>query len=189
MIMTACSSQSVDEDKISASEPETEELNALEEISKVCLESDIEACRETYNEKSDQIDEEFSEGKETIGKYLNVHKVLTSSKTAEEKLKDIESDMTYIKNKGYYTLAKFNRKLGNNYYADYLETVIQPKAQIYNSKKYGVGMEKMDLILSIGYPNDINKTTTSNNVSEQWVYDNYEIYIYLDNGIVSSFQN
>lgn len=43
-----------------------------------------------------------------------------------------------------------------------------------------------------GEPIKINKTTTANNVSEQWVYtDSFgnTKYIYLDNGIVTSIQD
>ncbi|WP_018887772.1 zinc-ribbon domain-containing protein [Paenibacillus massiliensis] len=43
---------------------------------------------------------------------------------------------------------------------------------------------------SWGEPSDINRTTTSFGVSEQWVYSNYSGYrfIYLDDGIVTSIQ-
>ena len=36
-----------------------------------------------------------------------------------------------------------------------------------------------------GSTRDINKTTTSYGVREQWVYDNYK-YIYFEDGIVTS---
>ena len=41
---------------------------------------------------------------------------------------------------------------------------------------------------SIGHPNDINKTTFSWGVNEQWVYNKKDIYLYFENGILTSWQ-
>ena len=38
-----------------------------------------------------------------------------------------------------------------------------------------------------GTPNKVNRTTTANSVSEQWVYGSGR-YVYIDNGIVSAIQ-
>ncbi len=38
-----------------------------------------------------------------------------------------------------------------------------------------------------GAPKDINRTTTANGTSEQWVYDDYK-YLYFENGILTTIQ-
>jgi len=42
---------------------------------------------------------------------------------------------------------------------------------------------------SLGRPNDINKSTGSWGVHEQWVYDTKDLYLYFENGKLTSFQN
>lgn len=53
---------------------------------------------------------------------------------------------------------------------------------------FWIGMNKEMLIFSIGNPNDINKTVGTWGTHEQWVYNN-GLYIYLENGKVTSYQN
>lgn len=48
-------------------------------------------------------------------------------------------------------------------------------------------MSEKDLLISCGSPNEINRTVTANGSSEQWVYSN--IYVYVENGEVTSFQD
>ena len=56
-----------------------------------------------------------------------------------------------------------------------------------------VGMSSDDVIKSWGKPDKINKTLTSNNRREQWVYRRGRIgnddYVYLENGIVTTIQS
>lgn len=58
--------------------------------------------------------------------------------------------------------------------------------RIYEHKIW-IGMTKEMLIESWGEPNDINRTVTASNVSEQCVYGSQ--YVYLDNGIVTAWQD
>ena len=52
------------------------------------------------------------------------------------------------------------------------------------------GMTAEQLIESWGRPEDINRTVTSLGVSEQWVYNSpYGPYVYLDGGVVTSWQD
>lgn len=57
---------------------------------------------------------------------------------------------------------------------------------IYNGY-FWIGMSKAALIDSIGNPEKINKTVGSWGVHEQYVYGN-GLYIYIENGIVTSYQ-
>ena len=50
-----------------------------------------------------------------------------------------------------------------------------------------IGMTFEMARLSVGSPNEINKTTGNWGVHEQWVYDNK--YLYFENGKLSSWQN
>ena len=63
-----------------------------------------------------------------------------------------------------------------------------------DTRKYpAIGMTGSEVRASIwGGPDNINKTTTANGVSEQWVYKvgDYDMkFIYLDDGIVTAIQN
>lgn len=59
------------------------------------------------------------------------------------------------------------------------------------SKRKGgvrIGMNKKQVIASNwGRPSSVNKTTTANGISEQWVYDGS--YLYFENGILRTIQN
>ena len=41
---------------------------------------------------------------------------------------------------------------------------------------------------SMGRPDDINKTVNRWGVSEQWIYDKKDMYLYFDDGILTSWQ-
>ena len=64
-------------------------------------------------------------------------------------------------------------------------------SQISEGRKIGVGMKSVEVIYSLGYPDDVNSTTNSYGTSEQWVYGSpiYDgQFVYLDNGVVTSYQ-
>jgi hypothetical protein len=52
-----------------------------------------------------------------------------------------------------------------------------------------IGMTQDQLLVSRGLPTTINRTTTVGGVHEQWVYSWTGTYIYLENGIVTSWQD
>jgi len=52
-----------------------------------------------------------------------------------------------------------------------------------------LGMTKDMASESIGWPTDVNKTTGSWGVHEQWVYDKEGKYLYFENGILTSWQD
>jgi|GEM_PF-2882050 len=63
-----------------------------------------------------------------------------------------------------------------------------PKFIDYSNMKPQIGMTAEQVVkTSWGKPKDINKTTTTSGVSEQWVYELGK-YVYLDNGIVIAIQ-
>lgn len=50
-----------------------------------------------------------------------------------------------------------------------------------------LGMTREQVLASWGEPNDIHRTVTPDDVHEQWVYGSQ--YVYLDNGIVTAWQD
>ncbi len=55
--------------------------------------------------------------------------------------------------------------------------------------EYWIGMTDEMARDSLGSPNDINKSTGAWGVKEQWVYSKKDIYLYFDNGKLTSIQN
>ncbi|NBW72272.1 MAG: hypothetical protein EBR24_05750 [Flavobacteriia bacterium] len=74
-------------------------------------------------------------------------------------------------------------KLEKIYIKKYGQTTYSKLKQGY----YWIGMTREMATISLGSPNDINRTVGSWGVHEQWVYDN--LYLYFENGILTSYQN
>lgn len=55
--------------------------------------------------------------------------------------------------------------------------------------EYWIGMTDKMAKASLGYPDDINKSTGSWGVHEQWVYSKKDIYLYFENGKLTSIQD
>lgn len=86
-------------------------------------------------------------------------------KEESARVKQIELDKKYI--------AKYGRKT-------------------YDKLKKGyfwIGMSKEMAIIALGEPNKKNKTVNSWKTREQWVYSDSELYLYFENGKLSSYQN
>ncbi len=54
---------------------------------------------------------------------------------------------------------------------------------------YWIGMSDDMALISLGNPQDINRTVGTWGVHEQWIYDNKDIYLYFENGVLVSYQN
>lgn len=62
-------------------------------------------------------------------------------------------------------------------------------AKLKESKGISIGMNREDVLASSwGKPDSVNRTTTSNTTSEQWVYGGRN-YLYFENGKLSTIQN
>ncbi len=59
--------------------------------------------------------------------------------------------------------------------------------------RFWIGMEREQLLVSLGRPRDINRTVSGTGVFEQWIYGDWEYghvtCIYVENGVVTSYQN
>lgn len=76
---------------------------------------------------------------------------------------------------------KWVDSLCQRYGNEYCHLIIQ--------KKVKIGMTQDMCIDSWGEPDDINRTTTNSDVSEQWVYDKRGLYLYFTNGILTAIQD
>ncbi|MDI3503787.1 MAG: hypothetical protein PWP64_723 [Candidatus Cloacimonadota bacterium] len=56
-------------------------------------------------------------------------------------------------------------------------------------RKVFIGMNKDQLLISWGRPRDINRTGTAYSTHEQWCYGDFGPYIYLEDGVVTSWQD
>jgi hypothetical protein len=68
--------------------------------------------------------------------------------------------------------------------SEYQESMVKAVAE----KKIAIGMTRAEAVFSLGTPQTVNNTTTSNGTHEQWVYS-LTNYVYVDDGIVTSYQN
>jgi len=81
-------------------------------------------------------------------------------------------------------LAEKNPKLAN-----LIKRFGSRNAERIYKGEYWIGMTDVMARKSIGYPDDVNKSTGSWGVHEQWVYDKTKLYLYFENGKLSSIQN
>jgi hypothetical protein len=163
-----------------------EELSTLEQISKLCLDDPFEPCNKMFLEKRATIEDDQAEG--IIDKYREVFYIINSEDSVDYKKRTINSNMKSLHSKGYDIIIEKHKEKGNKYFVKLLEEEIQPLAKLYDSQEIGIGMDKIKVVVSLGFPNDINRTVTENSTDEQWVYDN-GIYVYLEDGEVTSFQD
>lgn len=68
-----------------------------------------------------------------------------------------------------------------------------PPARKADTTRLRIGMTDDDAIEAIGRPQDINRTVTAAGTDEQWVYSGAawlgdEVYVYFENGILTSWQ-
>jgi hypothetical protein len=52
-----------------------------------------------------------------------------------------------------------------------------------------VGMPAKAVRASLGDPSDINRTVTESMTREQWVYEQHDLYVYIENGQVDAYQD
>ncbi|WP_026585302.1 hypothetical protein [Bacillus sp. J33] len=182
LVLSACSNK---EKEVTNNAP-VEKLSPLEAISKVCLETPLEQCREIFEDNGKSIEDQ---ARGIIDKYSEVYYILTTEDSVDYKKRTVEENMNSLHTKGYDIIIKNHEEKGNKYYVKLLKDKIYPLTQIYNTQTIDIGMDKFELVVSMGFPNDINSTTTAKGSSEQWVYRELNKYVYLKDGEVTSFQD
>jgi hypothetical protein len=112
-----------------------------------------------------------------IEKNEKIYEFIKVKKQEQKELKRLEYENKLKLKKAEY--AKLEK--------DYIKKYGQ---KTYNKLKegyYWTGMNREMATISLGSPKDINRTVGSWGVHEQWVYDN--IYLYFENGKLTSYQN
>ena len=80
----------------------------------------------------------------------------------------------------------------NPQYAEELERrkfFTDEEMTLIREEKIEMGMRSELLRCIFGYPSDINRTVTQYGTSEQWVFRNSDWYVYVEDGVVTSWQN
>lgn len=188
IFLSACATQEKEVSSAETNQKEEmkeEKLSPIDEIAKIFLTGDYEASRKILYDKKDVSPEiEW----DILKSYLSIFRHVRSEGYVETKEHFIDSALDEIsKNTSSVKLKEFKEKY--TYFNDLLNEEILPLVELKNSGKIEIGMNETELIVSLGYPDDINITVTSDTVSEQWVYSYLDKYVYLEDGIVTSFQD
>lgn len=83
--------------------------------------------------------------------------------------------------KEYYTESEFKYAFSKKYGSSNHELI--------NVRILRIGAPSIILRYIYGNPDDINKSTGTWGVHEQWVYNSYDTYVYVENGKISSWQD
>ena len=126
----------------------------------VCIDSICGIMHEVWINKNDKI-RKFIKAKDDEQKALK-------KLVREQKYKKEEDELAALEN-------KYKKKYGEKFYNKLKEG------------KFWIGMTKEMAIIALGEPDDINKTVGSWGVHEQWIYN--KLYIYFENGKLTSYQN
>lgn len=109
-----------------------------------------------------------------------------------------QNNITYQKYKAYKDSVELAEKAYKDslmaaYNKEKLSILVKAFGEVNGkrvfNKEYWIGMTDEMAELSLGKPDDINRTVTSRTVKEQWVYSKYGIYLYFTNGLLTSYQN
>ncbi|MDC1365080.1 hypothetical protein N8258_01540 [Algibacter sp.] len=126
----------------------------------VCIDSICGIMHEVWINKNDKI-RKYIKAKDDEQKALK-------KLVREQKYKKEEDELDALEN-------KYKKKYGEKFYNKLKEG------------KFWIGMTKEMAIIALDYPDDINRTVGSWGVHEQWVY--YKLYLYFENGKLTSYQN
>jgi len=126
----------------------------------VCSDYNCGFMSVTWIKKNDKIDE-FIKSKKVEEKELR--QLAIEQKLKDQKEQYAELEKKYIEIFGQETYNKLKKGL------------------------YWTGMTREMATISLGSPNDKNRSVGSWGVHEQWVYDN--LYLYFENGKLTSYQN
>lgn len=158
----------------------TEELPPIELVSKTILEEGT--YKTLYDFKEEIPEKEFM----LLDEYTSLIRFLSTPHTKNEKHLKIEEVMNEFENKlDIFTVDDYEKKY--EYFGRLVTEKFVRLSKIYNTGQIDIGMSVLDVIVSLGYPNKINNTVTESGKSSQWVYEN--IYVYLKDNIVTSYQN
>lgn len=184
-------------------------LNDVLEHNKVLSDSELTELKQKIdNEKQEDI---YKQAEELVNdkkytdayfKYMQIDKYKGSTEKAAELIENYKEEfynlaISYVENKDWKQAQSLLEKLGDykdtHFFLTSAKKIIQSeeiKKELEKNqpKEPAIGMTAEQVEKSTwGKPKDINKTTFSWGVKEQWVYSGYH-YIYLEDGIVTAIQ-
>jgi len=112
-----------------------------------------------------------------INKNDKINEFIRQKEEEKKEFERLENEQKLKKQKAEWA------ELEKKYIKKYGQTTYNKLKQGY----YWIGMTREMATISLGSPKDINRTVGSWGVHEQWVYDS--IYLYFENGILTSYQN
>lgn len=124
-------------------------------------------------------------------KYYSIEKALQDVKYIPTKIKKQIEEVknTSIQKDEYYTNIVSDQQDKRN--AEQKQADLEDKADQRTADPHQVeiGMTKEEVLTEgWGRPEDVNRTTTANGTSEQWVYSGYR-YLYFEDGILVTIQD
>lgn len=119
-----------------------------------------------------------------IKKSQDVENFISAKNFEKEELKKLEIErQTRLKAKTIQAEKSKLLELEKMYIKRYGENNYSKMKQGY----YWIGMNKEMATISLGSPTKVNRTVGAWGVREQWVYET--IYLYFENGVLSSYQD
>ena len=108
-----------------------------------------------------------------VKKSLEIENFISAKNFERDELKRLELERE----------SKAEKELEKRYIKKYGEKVYLKMKRGY----YWIGMNKEMATISLGSPNKVNRTVGAWGVKEQWVYET--IYLYFENGVLTSYQD
>jgi hypothetical protein len=180
-LLTACSTEeSSTLGNADIEKPKKEEISLVDQISEKFLQDKITDGSDLFDRES-MPEYEYK----ILFVYYHLFNYLKTEKDISMKLSKIETQIEKFKT----YLGEYESDNEDMYFNRFIDEKVNPLIEYYNSKTVKIGMNTLELIVSMGYPNKINRTTTASSVSQQWVYRDIDVYVYLENGVVTSFQD
>jgi len=144
----------------------------------VCINNQCGYISEVWIKKNDQVND-FIKLKNQKDNYEK-KKIVEAKKRKERKIEE-QKELEYQKQ--VIIDAKLQSELDEKMLNRYGKKTFDKLKEGY----FWIGMNKEMLKFSLGNPDDINKTVNKYGTTEQWIYDN-NLYIYLENNVVTSYQ-
>ncbi|MGG3925686.1 hypothetical protein ABET51_06765 [Metabacillus fastidiosus] len=193
--------------KVNSSKEMTKQREITEEEKKyiqLILNEDYEILLEQTEGKANEVQKDynllaavFNIENDLEKKVEGIESELVVVSIYKQQYKDIKNNIEKVKYIPDELKQKVDEldKIAKEKYAFYSEKVDEEEFitkadnRTYNPRTVKIGMTQEEVLTEgWGRPNDINKTTTSYGVKEQWVYDNYN-YLYFEDGILVTIQN
>lgn len=211
IFVVGCSSTPTNNSSVKKDKPYTRKITAEEQgYIQLVLNKDYDTLNSKTNNLSNQVQKDYNNIAYILKTYEDAQKMEQENKpdiNAYYLSKKYESILEIMKVIKFIPeeLGKQMEEMKNNsikqgdYYSSMVKTQDdEDKKDALNEKvnnrtdnpqSVNISMTKEEVLTEgWGKPNDINRTTTANGTSEQWVYSGYR-YLYFEDGILVTIQD